>query len=101
MTNALSNLQNKTLRRSKDQRMLAGVCGGLAEYLNVDATLIRLGFAAVTIFTGGTALIAYAIGWIVMPEADGAPAAHQPQPTQEGDIAARIYDDPKPSNPAA
>ena len=97
MTNAFSNLQNKPLRRSPDQRMLAGVCGGIAEYLNVDATLIRLGFVAITIFSGGTALIGYAVAWIVMPETAGAPVR---QPTQEEDIAARIYDDPKPPTAA-
>jgi phage shock protein PspC (stress-responsive transcriptional regulator) len=100
------NLSGKTLRRSRDQRMLSGVSGGIAEYLNIDATLVRLGIVGLTLLTGGTALIGYVIAWVVMPEADGKAVwqnaqqnHHQPQPqtTPEGDIAARIYDDKPPA----
>jgi phage shock protein PspC (stress-responsive transcriptional regulator) len=105
MTNSnapFSNLSGKTLRRSRTQRMLSGVSGGLAEYFNVDVTLVRLGIVGLTIITGGTALIGYLAAWVIVPDAD-APATYQPtqpqQPTTESDIAARIYDDPKP--PAA
>ena len=104
------NLSGKTLRRSRDQRMLSGVSGGIAEYLNIDATLVRLGIVGLTLLTGGTALIGYVIAWIVMPESDGKAVwqsvqqnhqqpHHQPQPqtTPEGDIAARIYDDKPPA----
>jgi phage shock protein C len=102
-----SNLSGKTLRRSRDQRMLSGVCGGLAEYLNVDATLVRLGVVALTIFTGGTGVIAYVIGWVVMPDTPALQNHYNgqvppPQPTPEQDIAARIYDEtPDPTKPAA
>jgi phage shock protein C len=104
-TAPFQNLSGKTLRRSRDQRMLSGVSGGIAEYLNIDATLVRLGIVALTLLTGGTALIGYVIAWVVMPEADGkavwqsAQQNHQPQPqtTPEGDIAARIYDDKPPA----
>lgn len=68
MTN--NAISGKTLRRSRDERMIAGVCGGLGEYLNVDPTLVRLGAVAFAVFTGGTGLIAYAVAWVVMPEAD-------------------------------
>src|SRR5689334_20062297 len=93
------NLSGKTLRRSRDQRMLSGVSGGIAEYLNIDATLVRLGIVGLTLLTGGTALIGYVIAWIVMPESDGKAVWQsvqqnhqqpQPQTTPEGDIAARI-----------
>jgi len=47
--------------------MLGGVCGGIAEYFNVDPTLIRL-LAVVLIMAGGAAIIAYIIAWIVIPE---------------------------------
>ena len=106
MTNStapFSNLSGKVLRRSKNQRMLSGVSGGIAEYLNIDATLVRLSIVALTLITGGTALLGYVVAWIVIPEADGKAvwqSAQQPQhPTAESDIAARIYDDTKP--PAA
>lgn len=79
--------------------MLSGVSGGLAEYFNIDATLVRLAIVGLTLITGGTALIGYVVAWIVMPEADGKavwqPAQHQPTP--ESDIAARIYDDKPPA----
>jgi phage shock protein C len=105
MTNSnapFSNLSGKVLRRSRDQRMLSGVSGGIAEYLNIDVTLVRLGIVALTLITGGSALLGYVVAWVVIPEADGTsvlkPAQPQ-QPTTESDIAARIYDDTKP--PAA
>jgi phage shock protein C len=64
--------------------VLAGVCGGLGEYLGVDAVLIRIA-ALILIFAGGAGLLLYAIGWIAMPEAEpgavrtaDAPLADQP-----------------------
>jgi phage shock protein PspC (stress-responsive transcriptional regulator) len=57
------------LTRSVDDRMLAGVGGGIARYLNVDATLVRVGIAAVILLTGvGAAL--YVAAWLLVP-ADG------------------------------
>ena len=48
--------------------MIAGVCGGLAAYLGVDTTLIRVA-AVILALSGGPGLIAYIIGWIAIPEA--------------------------------
>lgn len=66
--------QNQTpyrrLRRSRSDRMLAGVCSGIANYLRVDPTLVRVGFAVLAIITWGVALLAYVVGWVVMPEED-------------------------------
>jgi phage shock protein C len=59
----------RLLRRSRSDRMVAGVCAGLAHYLRVDPTLVRVGFAVLAIITWGVALLAYLIAWIVMPEA--------------------------------
>ena len=56
----------KKLTKSRTDRKLAGVCGGLGEYLNVDSTLIRL-VMAILAFTGSGLLI-YLIMAIVMPE---------------------------------
>jgi len=47
--------------------MIAGVCGGLGEYLNVDPVLIRLAWAAFILF-GGAGILAYIIAWVIMPE---------------------------------
>jgi phage shock protein C len=60
--------EKRRLQRSRDDRVIAGVCGGLGEYLGVDAVLIRIA-ALVLLFAGGSGLILYVIGWIAMPEA--------------------------------
>ncbi len=60
----------KRLYRSRVDRRIAGVCGGLAEYLEIDPTVIRLIAVLILIFTGFVPmLIAYLIAWIVIPEA--------------------------------
>ncbi|UCC86409.1 MAG: PspC domain-containing protein [Anaerolineales bacterium] len=56
----------KRLYRSRDERMLGGVGGGLAKYLNTDPTLIRLLFVLFAL-AGGPGIIAYLIMWIVVP----------------------------------
>jgi len=65
---------NDRLYRSRDDRMLAGVAGGLAEYWDADPSLIRLVWALLTIFTGGVALVVYIVMAIVVPEDPGLPA---------------------------
>jgi phage shock protein PspC (stress-responsive transcriptional regulator) len=59
----------RRLERSRDDRVIAGVCGGLGEYLGVDAVLIRIA-ALVLVFAGGAGLLLYGIGWIAMPETE-------------------------------
>lgn len=56
----------KKLYRSRKDSKIAGVCGGIAEYFNVDPTIIRL-LAILTIFFGGGGIIAYIIAWIIIP----------------------------------
>ena len=51
-----------------DDRILGGVCSGLAEYLDFDPVLVRLGYAALTFFTAFCGLIFYVVAWIVIPE---------------------------------
>ena len=58
----------KRLYRSRNTRILAGVCGGLAEYFNVDPTLVRVG-AVLLSMAGGPGLILYIILALVIPEA--------------------------------
>ncbi|MHB9154706.1 MAG: PspC domain-containing protein [Endomicrobiales bacterium] len=59
----------KTLYRSRKNRMIAGICGGLGEMLSVDPTLLRLLFVFLGIATGIAPLvITYIIGWIIIPE---------------------------------
>lgn len=60
---------NKRLFRSVRDRMLGGVCGGLADYLGTDSTLIRLAWAALTVFSHGfPGVLLYLIAWFVIPE---------------------------------
>lgn len=57
----------KRLYRSRTDRKLAGVCGGLAEYFNVDPTIVRAVFVLATL-AGGPGAVAYGVLWLVMPE---------------------------------
>ena len=56
----------KILYRSKKNRVVGGVCGGIGEYFDIDPTLIRL-LAILAFFFGGSGIIAYIIGWIIIP----------------------------------
>ena len=59
----------KRLYLSKKEKMLAGICGGLGEMLDVDPTIIRLAFVFIGIATAiFPLLIVYIIGWIIIPE---------------------------------
>lgn len=60
------NKKIKRLYRSKKNRVIAGVCGGIAEYFNIDPTLIRL-LWILFIFAGGSGILAYIIAWIIIP----------------------------------
>ena len=57
----------KKLYRIEQGKMLCGVCGGIAEYLNMDVTVIRLIWAALTVCSAGTGLLLYIIAAIIMP----------------------------------
>ena len=56
----------KRLHRSRTEKMIAGVCGGLAEYLDMDPTLVRLLWVLVALLAG-TGILLYLIMWVVMP----------------------------------
>ena len=56
----------KRLHRSRTEKMIAGVCGGLAEYFGVDPTLIRVLWVLITLLAGFGVLL-YLILWLVMP----------------------------------
>ena len=55
------------LRRSSTQRMIGGVCGGLAEYFDLDPTLVRVAYVLLTLCTAFSGVLAYIILLIVMP----------------------------------
>jgi phage shock protein PspC (stress-responsive transcriptional regulator) len=58
--------QNKILYRSETDKVIGGVCGGLAETFGIDSTLVRLVFLVAFIF-GGTGLLLYLILWVIIP----------------------------------
>ncbi len=58
----------KKLYRSLEDNMIAGVCGGLGEYFNIDSTIIRLLFVVATFFTSGAMIFAYLIAMIIIPK---------------------------------
>jgi phage shock protein C len=58
--------QTRKLYRSKSNRKLAGVCGGLAQYFNLDATLMRVLFVVLAVL-GGSGVVIYVAMWIIVP----------------------------------
>ena len=61
---------SKRLYRTREGRVVAGVCAGIAAYFGIDPTLVRLAFAVFTIF-GGAGILIYLFAWIVIPEEGG------------------------------
>lgn len=59
-------MNNKKLYRTEDNKMLAGVCGGVAEYFNLDPTLVRVLWVAVSLFAGA-GVILYIVMAIIVP----------------------------------
>lgn len=64
--NNLGN-NNKKLTRSSDDKWIAGVCSGLAEYFGWDANVVRLLYMLLTIFTAFSGVLVYVVLWIIMP----------------------------------
>jgi phage shock protein PspC (stress-responsive transcriptional regulator)/signal transduction histidine kinase len=74
----VARTEQRRLYRSTDERIVAGVCGGLAEHLDLDARAVRIAFVVLA-FVGGTGLILYAAFWAIVPqrpsEAESTPRA--------------------------
>ncbi len=76
----------KKVYRSKNDKMIAGICGGFAQYFNFDPTVVRV-LWAVSIFAGGIGVIAYLLSWFIIPENPGeeeAPGKVQSKPNNSG-----------------
>jgi phage shock protein C len=67
VTEPTPSSSSRILRRSRDDRVIAGVCGGLGKYLGVDPVIIRIA-AILLVFAGGAGIVLYVIGWIAIPE---------------------------------
>lgn len=61
-------MATRTLVRSRDHRVIAGVCGGIAEYFEVDPTLVRVATALGALFSAGLVCGAYLVAWLVLPD---------------------------------
>lgn len=83
------------LERSTTNKVFAGVCGGIAEYLQVDATLVRVFFVVGTILTGGLGLLGY-IALVVL-----VPLPGQPAPFVKSDVTTSTVETAAGSDPAA
>jgi phage shock protein C len=60
---------NTPLRRSRSDRMLAGVCGGLAKYLGMDSTVVRVVYVLASVLTAAfPGILVYLIFWLIVPE---------------------------------
>jgi len=64
------SIMKKKLYRSEKDSMIAGVCGGIAEYFDVDSTLIRL-LTVIFVLLGGAGVVGYIIAWIIIPKNPG------------------------------
>ena len=59
----------KRLCKSRKDKIVDGVCGGIAHYLNMDPTIVRLAFVVITLLGGGVLIVLYVAGMIIMPRA--------------------------------
>jgi phage shock protein C len=71
--------QPQRLMRSRDDRVIGGVAGGLGAYLGIDPVIVRLVFVVLAL-AGGGGILAYLVAWLVIPEApeDGMPVPERP-----------------------
>ena len=61
-------MAKKKLYRSEKNKVIAGICGGLGEYMDIDPVVIRLAWVIFTLL-GGAGILAYIIAWIIIPPA--------------------------------
>lgn len=67
----MSEVARPGLQRSRDDRMIGGVCGGLAEWLGWDSTLVRVLFVLVSVLSAAfPGILIYVLLWVLMPERD-------------------------------
>ena len=60
--------RDKKLVRPREGRMIAGVCAGIGQFFGIDANLVRIVFAVVTVFSAGAAALVYLACWVIIPE---------------------------------
>lgn len=82
---------NRRLTRSRNA-LIGGVAAGVAEWIDADPGLIRIAWALLVPITGGAALLAYIVAWVVLPEAGAAPA--EAAATPDGDPVTEVAPSP-------
>jgi|SRR5437899_7322394 len=75
----MDDVERQELTRSESDKRIAGVCGGIAEYFDLDPILVRVGFVAAAVM--GFGLILYVVLWIVLPKGTGAVPVRGPRRT--------------------
>jgi len=74
----------KTLVRSRNDRMVAGVCAGVARYFGIDVTMVRVLLVVVCLITGGAGILAYLVAWAIIPEeSEASPAGNAASEKQD------------------
>ncbi len=63
-------MSEKKLRRTPDDKMIGGVCGGLAKYFGLDSTLVRIAYTLLSICTAFSGVLVYIVLLLLMPEED-------------------------------
>jgi phage shock protein C len=84
----------KRLVKSRKEKMIAGVAGGIAEYFDIDPVLVRVAFVLLTFLHGG-GILAYVILWIVMPAAKVLPVFATPAAPGVTDVSEPVPNDPE------
>ena|SRR5437879_2826456 len=69
---------NRRLYRSSRERVISGVAGGVAEYFDLDPSIVRIAWALLALITGGVFLILYGVMWLVVPVAPGTAGSSPP-----------------------
>jgi phage shock protein C len=69
----MTDRNSKVLTRPREGRTLAGVCAGIAAYLGLDVTLVRVLWAVIAVLTGGAGVLAYLVAWIIIPDGPKSP----------------------------
>jgi phage shock protein C len=87
MTNdrSINTAQTPRLYRSSQDRVLGGVCAGIAEYFGRDIVLVRLAAVVLAVISGGVGVFAYLVAWALIPSASGHRAARRKDVDQQGD----------------
>jgi phage shock protein C len=81
----------RRLTRSRSNRLVAGVCAGLADYLGIDRAMVRIAFVVLAL-AGGGGVVIYAIAWIAIPEGDpNAPAGPRSERADPGESARLVF----------